>query len=174
MSFRSQLWSLQRATPRYGADVYDVYGDDDIPDIPDEYDSEGAQVHAFDPLGHSPAAAPGVLGAVARPPSDALGGRSAGAVTAAVRHRRATMFRRRRQVAGTLLLASLAGVAPAVLVAGPWVVAEAVAGTLLVTYVGLLIRRGRHEAERAKKVRYLTPIQAPRPAVVVIGSGAAR
>ena len=57
---------------------------------------------------------------------------------------------------------------------GPWVVAAAVASTLLVAYLGLLIRRGRREAERTQKVRYLTPIRAPRPSVVVIGSGAAR
>ena len=44
----------------------------------------------------------------------------------------------------------------------------------VVAYVGLLVRRGRIEAERARKVRYLSPIRAPRPAVVIIGSGAAR
>ena len=60
------------------------------------------------------------------------------------------------------------------LLGGPWIVAAAVAGTLLVAYLGLLVRRGRREAERAQKVRYLTPIRAPRPSVVVIGSGAAR
>ena len=47
-------------------------------------------------------------------------------------------------------------------------------GTLLVAYLGLLVRRGRREVERVQKVRYLTPIRAPRPSVVVIGSGAAR
>jgi hypothetical protein len=170
MSFRSQLWSLQRATPSYGADVYDVYGDDD-PD--DAYDSEDAQVHALQAPLPTPAA-PGVIGAVVRPPSDGLGGRSASALTAAVLHRRAVTYRRRRQVVSLLLLAALAGIAPAVLLAGPWIVVEAVTTTLLVSYLGLLIRRGRREAERAQKVRYLTPIRAPRPAVVIIGSGAAR
>jgi hypothetical protein len=170
MSFRSQLWSLQRATPSYGADVYDVYGDDD-PD--DEYDSEDAQVHALQAALPTPAA-PGVIGAVVRPPSDGLGGRSASALTAAVLHRRAVTYRRRRQVVSVLLLAALAGIAPAVLLAGPWIAVEAVTATLLVSYLGLLIQRGRREAERAQKVRYLTPIRAPRPAVVIIGSGAAR
>lgn len=169
MSFRSQLWSLQRATPSYGADVYDVYGDDD----PDEYDSEGAEVHALQAALPSPAA-PGVIGAVVRPPSDGFGGRSASSLTAAVLRRRAVTYRRRRQVVTVLLLAALGGIAPAVLLAGPWIVAEAVAATLLGAYLGLLIRRGRREAERAQKVRYLTPIRAPRPAVVIIGSGAAR
>jgi hypothetical protein len=68
----------------------------------------------------------------------------------------------------------MAGIAPAPLLGTPWVVAESVAVTLLLVYVGLLVRRGRREAERARKVRYLTPIRAPRPAVVIIGSGAAR
>jgi hypothetical protein len=170
MSFRSQLWSLQRATPSYGADVYDVYGDDE-PD--DEYDGERAQVHALQAALPTPAA-PGVIGAAVRPPSDGFGGRSASALTAAVLHRRAVTYRRRRQVVTVLLLVALAGIAPAVLLAGPWIVAEAVASTLLVTYLAMLIRRGRREAERAQKVRYLTPIRAPRPAVVIIGSGAAR
>jgi hypothetical protein len=53
-------------------------------------------------------------------------------------------------------------------------VAEAVAATLLFAYLALLVRRGLREAERAQKVRYLTPIRAPRPSVVIIGSGAAR
>ena len=60
------------------------------------------------------------------------------------------------------------------LLGGAWIVAAGVAGTLLVAYLALLVRRGRREAERAQKVRYLTPIRAPRPSVVIIGSGAAR
>jgi hypothetical protein len=57
---------------------------------------------------------------------------------------------------------------------GTWWVAPGVAGGLLVTYLSLLVRRQRRLAEQAQKVRYLTPIRAPRPAVVVLGSGAAR
>ena len=73
-----------------------------------------------------------------------------------------------------LVLATAAGAVPAVLLGGPWITAAAGTGTLLVIYLALLVRRGRHEVERAQKVRYLTPIRAPRPSVVVIGSGAAR
>ena len=94
---------------------------------------------------------------------------------AAARQRRAAAFRRRRQVLALLVVLTAAVAAPAVLFGG------AVdrrrprsAGTLLVAYLALLVRRGRHEAERAQKVRYLTPIRAPRPSVVVIGSGAVR
>jgi hypothetical protein len=128
MSFRSQLWSLERATPRYGADTYVAYGDD-------VYDDELVPV-------------------------------------AAVVQRRAMAYRRRRQVLAALLLATVAAVAPAVALRGPWLVVVAVVSTLLVAYLGLLIRRGRQQAERAQKVRYLTPIRAPRPSVVIIGSGA--
>jgi hypothetical protein len=77
-------------------------------------------------------------------------------------------------VLAALVLLGLAGVAPALLLGTPGIVAEAVAGTLLLAYVALLVRRGRREAERVQKVRYLSPIRAPRPAVVIIGSGAAR
>jgi hypothetical protein len=179
MSFRSQLWSLQRATPRYGADVYTAYGDDAYDDEPaeglvDDFESEGAGMHAFVP-DHAPVAgasiAPGLVGAVVRRPSDPL---SASAPSAAVAHRRALAYRRRRQVLSALVLLAGAGAAPAVMLGGPWLVVEAVVATLLGVYLGLLVSRGRREAERAQKVRYLTPIRAPRPSVVILGSGAAR
>jgi hypothetical protein len=175
MSFRSQLWSLQRATPHFGLDSYGADGDDEYDDVAD---SEDAEVHALSlpsrPATLGGAIAPGVIGAVVRPPSDGLGGRSMSALSAAMHQRRAVAYRRRRQVLSFLLLVSLAGIAPAVLLGAGWIIAEAVAGTLLVAYLGLLVRRGRREAERAQKVRYLTPIRAPRPSVVIIGSGAAR
>ncbi len=47
-------------------------------------------------------------------------------------------------------------------------VANAVADVLLVAYVGLLVRLRRRSVERADKVHYLAPIEAPRPAVVVL------
>jgi hypothetical protein len=178
MSFRSQLWSLQRATPNYGLDSYRSYGDEaDENDL----DSEDAEVHAFDLQRRAvPAAAsagsvaPGVIGAVVRPPSEGPGARPASALTVAAHQRRALAYRRRRRVLAALVLLGLAGVAPALLLGTPGIVAEAVAGTLLLAYVALLVRRGRREAERVQKVRYLSPIRAPRPAVVIIGSGAAR
>jgi len=181
MSFRSQLWSLQRATPNYGLDAYQAYDDDE------DLDSEGADVHAFDlqrragatvATGSAPVAAagvaPGVVGAVIRPPTAAHGGRPTSALAAAAVQRRAQAYRRRRRVLAQLVGLSVAGIAPAVLLGTPWVIAEGVAVLLLVAYLGLLVRRGRLEAERVRKVRYLSPIRAPRPAVVIIGSGAAR
>ena len=172
-SFRSQLWSLQRATPTYG-DAYGVYGDA-YPDAYDDTygDTDGAiaAVHPFAPGSrHGGPVAPGVAGAVVRTPDDGVPGGLAGA--SAVAAQRAYAYRRRRQVLATLVLATAGMTAGAVLAGGAWVAAAAVAGTLLVTYLGLLARRGRREAERLQKVRYLTPIRAPRPSVVVIGSSA--
>lgn len=170
-SFRSQLWSLERATPHYGADSYTTYvsyGDDLYGDVPGEPESDGAPSAGYEPdprwSDHDgPVARHGVAPVHAFP-----------AVAAVPPGRRRTPpYRRRRQVLSVLALAALGGVGPAVALGGPWVVVEAVAGTLLAVYVGLLIRRGRREVERAQKVRYLTPIRAPRPSVVVIGSGTA-
>jgi len=172
MSFRSQLWSLQRATPTYG-DTYEVYGDEDDAPV-DEIAAGGAggAVHAFGSArGAAARVAPRVVGTVVRSPE---AGAPHGLTGAATAGRRAQAFRRRRQVLSSLVLLTAAGVAPALLLGGPWVAAVAAPGTLLVAYLGLLVRRGRREVERAQKVRYLTPIRAPRPSVVVIGSGAVR
>lgn len=175
MSFRSQLWSLERATPRYGADSYAAYGDDVYDDTygADTYGVEGmvddtgevAAVHAFDPGRRLDVGVTAPAG---------VGTALAGVPIAAMARRRAMAYRRRRQVLSVLVLATVGAVAPAVLLGGPWLVVEAVVATLLVAYLGLLIRRGRQHAERSQKVRYLTPIRAPRPSVVVIGGGSAR
>jgi hypothetical protein len=183
MTFRSQLWSLRRATPDYGLDSYRWYGDDDQDD--DDVDSEDADVHALDPhLGAAVAVAAvaasssadvGLGSPVASGPLTAVPlGRRAGLPLPTGTGRRAQSYRRRRRTLATLILLNLAGVAPMVLYGGVYAYVAAGAGALLVLYVALLIRRGRREAERSRKVRYLTPIRAPRPAVVVIGSGAGR
>ena len=184
MSFRSQLWSLERATPRYGADTYVAYGDDVDDDVfgtadlrADLRDGTGevAEVHALGPRRRSPdveAWGSGAVGAVVRSPSDGMARAGASVPVAAAARRRALAYRRRRQVLAVLTLATIAAVAPAVALRGPWLGVQAVVATLLVAYLGLLIRRGRQQAERAQKVRYLTPIRAPRPSVVIIGRGA--
>ncbi|HET9612093.1 MAG TPA: hypothetical protein VFP06_20935 [Acidimicrobiales bacterium] len=167
-SFRSQLWSLERATPTYGIDSYTAYGDDVYhDDVAADIESGGAQVHAFELDWRSPASPAVVAGA-----EDHVPGEASPTVPAVASGRRpARPYRRRRQVLAVLVLATAAAAVPAVLLAGPWVVVDALAATLLVAYVGLLIRRGRREAERLQKVRYLTPIRAPRPSVIVLGSG---
>jgi hypothetical protein len=90
----------------------------------------------------------------------------------AAARRRLQGYRRRRRVLSTLLLVAIATAPPAALVGGVgWWVAHAVADTLLVGYVALLVRR--RSVEREEKVHYLAPIRAPRPPVVVLHGGAA-
>lgn len=182
MSFRSQLWSLQRATPQYGADVYAAYGDDvydddalyELDDL-DDPDVDRMRLRGS-PSGssHAGPAMPGIVRAAERGSPYGAHLPAAGVPAAAVMRRRAMAYRRRRQVLSILVAATAVGIAPAVVLGGVWVVAAGIAATLLVAYVGLLIRRGRRELERAEKVRYLTPIRAPRPSVIIIGSGAAQ
>jgi hypothetical protein len=87
---------------------------------------------------------------------------------AAVRSR-ARAYRRRRQVMAVLVIAVVVTLAWALVldVTALWV-AQVVADVLLAGYVGLLIRLRRRTSERADKVHYLAPIEAPRPAVVVL------
>jgi hypothetical protein len=82
---------------------------------------------------------------------------------------RARAYRRRRQVMVVLLVAVAVtlGWALVLQLSALWV-AHAVADVLLVAYVTLLVRLRRRSVERADKVHYLAPIEAPRPAVVVL------
>lgn len=169
MSFRSQLRSLQAATPAYD----DAYPVDDLVDVDAGVDATWTDAGWTD----TGAAGPAVRSLAPVPPHH--GGPVPRAPVAisrstAVAARRARAFRRRRRVL-SLLVALTAGAAwPAAVAGGAWVPAAVAVGTLLVAYVVLLVRYGRREVERAQKVRYLTPIRAPRPSVVVIGRGAAR
>jgi hypothetical protein len=83
-------------------------------------------------------------------------------------------YRRRRHILTGLTVLAIGSVAPAVLLGGAGWIALAAAGGLLLTYLALLVRRQRRLAERLRKVRYLAPIRAPRPAVVVLGTGTGR
>ncbi|HKY68889.1 MAG TPA: hypothetical protein VJM49_21045, partial [Acidimicrobiales bacterium] len=89
MSFRSQLWSLQRATPTYG-DTYAAYGDayaayddayaddvevDDAVLVGAGVSAGAAAVHTLDAHRRTAApVAPGVVGAVVRSPDDGAPG----------------------------------------------------------------------------------------------------
>ena len=118
MSFRSQLWSLERATPNYGVDSYLAYDDayDDVDDdITDDQDP-AAEVHAFEASRRSPAAAGARAGGAPGhdAASDTGSGVSvgvAGVPQAAIMRRRAMAYRRRRQVLSTLVVASAASLA---------------------------------------------------------------
>jgi hypothetical protein len=86
-----------------------------------------------------------------------------------------TALRRRRQIFFSLLSAVVLSLVA--LVALRSVSAVAVHGASLVmftTYVTLLVRHHQRATERVSKVRYLSPIREPRPAVVVLRSGTAR
>ena len=88
---------------------------------------------------------------------------------------RTEAYRRRRRVLAVLVATVAITLVWALVlqVAAAWAI-HGVADVLLVSYLGLLVRRGRRAAEQADKVRYLAPIEAPRPAVVVLHGGAAR
>lgn len=89
--------------------------------------------------------------------------------SAAATRSRARAYRRRRQVMAVLVIAVAVTLAWALVLdfTALWV-AHAVADALLLGYLGLLVRLRRRTDERADKVHYLAPIEAPRPAVVVL------
>jgi hypothetical protein len=84
-------------------------------------------------------------------------------------------LRRRRQVFFLLLTAVAASLgALLALRTATAVYVHVGALVLFTTYVTLLVRHHQRATERVSKVRYLSPIRAPRPAVVVLRSGTAR
>jgi hypothetical protein len=84
-------------------------------------------------------------------------------------------LRRRRQVFFGLLFAVVVTLAAAVATGDvtAWV-GHGVTVLMFGSYIGLLVRHHRRVNEQVAKVRYLSPIRAPRPAVVVLRSGTAR
>jgi hypothetical protein len=173
VTFRRQLWSLARTSPGYRpvhTDSFSGYEDDDYPgDLADE------SYHGDDDGG-----AAGLAGGLGRlPGGDELARRrSPGSIGHAPASPRAATtggtYRRRRHILTGLTVLAIGSVAPAVLLGGAGWIGPAVAGGLLLTYLALLVRRQRRIAERLQKVRYLAPIRAPRPAVVVLGTGTGR
>jgi hypothetical protein len=89
--------------------------------------------------------------------------------TFAARTANRAALHRRRQVFFLLLVGVASSMGAAVMVQSvvSWAVHGAVAA-LFVGYVSLLVRHHQRAADRAVKVRYLTPTRAPRPAVVVL------
>ena len=84
-------------------------------------------------------------------------------------------LRRRRQVFFFLLFAVVVSLGAVVGLRSVTAVAVHVGSLVLFTsYVTLLVRHHQRAAEQTSKVRYLSPIRAPRPAVVVLRSGTAR
>jgi hypothetical protein len=165
VTFRRQLWSLARTSPGYGpvyTDTFGGYGDDDPEDQVDDLIDDGRGVDdgsEGDELARRLSLAPPASS------QDPAARRTVGV---------AGSYRRRRHILAGLAVLAAGSVAPAVLLGGSWWIAPAVVGGLLLTYLALLVRRQRRITDRLRKVRYLAPIRAPRPAVVVLGTGAAR
>ena len=172
VTFRRQLWSLARTSPGYRpvyTNAFTGYEDDD-------YDG-GLADELYD--GGDDGAAGPARGIGRLPDGDELDRRRApGSTGSALASPRAAAtggsYRRRRHILTGLAVLAVGSVAPAVLLGGAGWIGSAVAGGLLLTYLGLLVRRQRRLAERLQKVRYLAPIRAPRPAVVVLGTGTGR
>jgi hypothetical protein len=143
LSFHRKLWELERTS------LYSDASYDDVNLDPD-----------FD-FGGEPFAGPdGAAGAAADPPSPLQRQAS-----------RAALYRRRRIFFG-LFVALIVTLAFAGLLGGAvaWS-AHATVSFLFVAYIALLVRHHQRVVEQVAKVRYLTPIRAPRPAVVVLRSG---
>ena len=84
-------------------------------------------------------------------------------------------LRRRRQVFFFLLFAVVGSLGAVVGLRTVTAVSVHVGALVLFTgYITLLVRHHQRIAEQDSKVRYLSPIRAPRPAVVVLRSGTAR
>jgi hypothetical protein len=178
VTFRRQLWSLARTSAGYGAvdtDAFNGYGDDG--------GYAGDDGYAGHTNGGSDDGGAGGLALVhgRRSGGDDLARRRSLASTGSRRSpspspppRPGGSYRRRRHILSALTALAVGSLAPAVLLGGAWWIGQAVVGGLLVAYLALLVRRQRRLAERVQKVRYLAPIRAPRPAVVVLGAGAAR
>jgi hypothetical protein len=171
VTFRRQLWSLARTSPGYGPVYTDAFSG---------YDDDGYGVDADHEADHGSAddGGPGGRALVHGRPSrsDELAHRRSLAPAGSGRApspqlpRRGGSYRRRRHILAALTVLAVGAVAPAVLLGGAWWIGQGVVGGLLVTYLALLVRRHRRLAEQLQKVRYLAPIRAPRPAVVVLGS----
>lgn len=98
---------------------------------------------------------------------DTPGGMSGGVSRQALRRRRQVFFFLLSSVVGSLVaLVVLRTVGALAVHAGSLV--------LFTGYVTLLVRHHQRALEQDTKVRYLSPIRAPRPAVVVLRSGTAR
>jgi hypothetical protein len=184
LTFRRQLWSLARTSPGYRpmyTDAFAGYDDDYAGEHADDYvDDMADQSYASDDDG-GPAGPAGGRGRLsygdelARRRTRGSTGTGSGHAPATPRAAAAGgSYRRRRHILSGLTVLAIASVAPAVLLGGAGWIGLAVAGGLLLTYLVLLVRRRRRLAERLQKVRYLAPIRAPRPAVVVLGTGTGR
>lgn len=165
LSFHRKLWELER-TSLYSdaayADAYDPQGRHRAQaQVQASYAYDGRD-EAYDPAGEPAIGAEGVV----------AGRVGDGIPSPAQRQASRTALYRRRQIFFGLLLGLIVTLAVAALVGGTaaWSVHAAVS-SLFIAYIALLLRHHQRIVEQEAKVRYLTPIRAPRPAVVVLRSG---
>jgi hypothetical protein len=179
LTFRRQLWSLARTSPGYRPMYTDAFGGYDNGYAGGRADDMADESYAGDDDG----GAVGLVGGrgqlsygdeLARRRARGSTASRSGHAPASPRAAVGGSYRRRRHILSGLTVLAMASVAPAVLLGGAGWIGLAVAGGLLLTYLVLLVRRRRRLAERLQKVRFLAPIRAPRPAVVVLGTGTGR
>jgi hypothetical protein len=173
MTFHRKLWELER-TSIYSDGAY-AYSDATYSDGVDT----AAEAHGDLDGVHGPVDPAGAGVAVRRldrrvaPRAGARSGAASDpAASAAQRLASRTALRRRRRIFSGLLGGLLSSLVAAVLVrsAAAWAV-HGVVSMLFVTYIWLLFQHHQRVVEQVAKVRYLAPIRAPRPAVVVLRSG---
>jgi hypothetical protein len=177
LTFHRKLWELERTSiysdaaysdAAYADSGYDE-GELDIdgnpvgpvrPIRPLEPVRHGERVERFDPAGASVAAR-------------RVDGRTA--ASPAQRQASRTALRRRRKIFSGLLGGLVSSLVAAALMgtATAWAVHAGVS-LLFVAYIALLVRHHQRVVEQVAKVHYISPIRAPRPAVVVLRSGTGR
>ena len=180
LTFHRKLWELERTSiysdaaysdaaytdAHYDEGELDIDGNPvrpvrPVPPIrPLEPVRHGERVERFDPAGAS-VAARRVDGRASASPAQRQASRTA------LRRRCKIFSGLLGGLVSSLLAAALMGTATA------WAVHAAVS-LLFVAYIALLVRHHQRVVEQVAKVHYISPIRAPRPAVVVLRSGTGR
>ena len=166
LTFHRKLWELERTSIYSDAAYSDAASNDGGYD---ELDVDGNPVGPLDRVDRLDTAGASV---VARRVDERGPGSPSPSPSAAQRQASRTALRRRRRIFSGLLGGLLTSLAMAALTgtATAWGLHAAVT-VLFVTYIALLVRHHQRVVEQVAKVRYISPIRAPRPAVVVLRSG---
>jgi len=150
VTFHRKLWELERTSIYSDA----AYSDAAYTDVAYGGTDEGFDDHV-EPAGANVAAR-----------------RVDGGPSSAQRLASRTALRRRRQIFSSLLVGLVISLVVAAVLRTPAAWGAHVAITVLfVSYITLLFRHHQRVVEQVAKVRYISPIRAPRPAVVVLRSG---
>jgi hypothetical protein len=169
VTFQKRMTSLERTAPHYEAYSDDMYLDASYVDRSDDSvgGELGGDVEGVEVTGPGQTAV-----AQFRPRPEAI---AETPVAPTLRAGSRMALQRRRQIFFGLVLTWVVSLALAAVTESLAVLAaNGVASLLLFTYIGLLVLHHKRALEHAAKVRYLSPAREPRPAVVVLRSGAAR